>query len=173
MENEKTKHQTPEQTSNNPSPKEGSHTVDSLALELETLKAEIQKRKSETTTVKIVFYTSLAALLFGFIYTSQILQKAQYRNLESNIGLLHSQINHTLLMLEANLHDKIQDLDLKMGTSGIGFHQTIHSMNQTLDQLEPRTTSIGILIKKVQKSSKELSQMVQDLRSPREITPIP
>lgn len=76
-------------------------------------------------------------------------------------------------MLEKKIHDKIQDLELKMGASGNGFHQTIYSMNQALNQLEPQTTSIDILIKKVKKNSKELRQMLLDPPPPEEIIPIP
>jgi len=129
---------------------------------LETIKASIQKRKSETTTLKILFYTGLAVLLFGFMYTSQTLQRAQNQNLESTLTFLQGQVNHTLLLLENKLHREIQDLKAKInGESSPGFRKTIQNMNQALDQLEPETTSLGILIKKVQRNSNELSRMVQ------------
>jgi ABC-type transporter Mla subunit MlaD len=56
----------------------------------------------------------------------------------------------------------MRDITAKMnGESSPGFHKTIQNMNQALDQLEPETTSLGILIKKVQRNSNELSRMVQ------------
>ena len=50
----------------------------------------------------------------------------------------------------------MRDITAKMnGESSPGFHKTIQNMNQALDQLEPETTSLGILIKKVQRNSNE------------------
>jgi hypothetical protein len=150
MENEKAKDETPEQT------------PESIASELETIRANLKKRESDTTTLKILFYTGLAVLLFGFFYTNQTLQRAQHRNLESHVTLLQSQVSHTLLMLEKNLHEEILALDEKLsGTSSSNLSERIQNMNQTLDQLEPQSTSMGILIEKVQSSSNELRNMVE------------
>ena len=159
MENNETKNQTTTPQSNLD---QEERTLETFAAELETIKASIQKRKSETTTLKILFYTGLAVLLFGFMYTSQTLQRAQNQNLESTLTFLQGQVNHTLLLLENKLHREMRDITAKMnGESSPGFHKTIQNMNQALDQLEPETTSLGILIKKVQRNSNELSRMVQ------------
>ncbi len=169
MENKETKNQTTTPQSNLD---QEERTLETFAAELETIKASIQKRKSETTTLKILFYTGLAVLLFGFMYTSQTLQRAQNQNLESTLSFLQSQVNHTLLLLENSLQRKIQDLEAKMnGESSPGFHKTIQTMNQALDQLEPQTTSLGILIEKVQRNSNELSQMVRTLQNQEEAPP--
>jgi hypothetical protein len=150
MENEKAKDEAPEQT------------PESIASELETIRASLKKRESDTTTLKILFYTGLAVLLFGFFYTNQTLQRAQHRNLESHVTLLQSQVSHTLLMLEKKLHEEILDLDEKLSrTSGPSLSERIQDMNQALDQLEPQSTSMGILIEKVQSSSNELRNMVE------------
>ena len=170
MENKETKNQTTTPQSNLD---QEERTLETFAVELETIKASIQKRKSETTTLKILFYTGLAVLLFGFVYTSQTLQRAQNQNLESTLSFLQSQVNHTLLLLENSLQRKIQDLEAKMnGESSPGFHKTIQTMNQALDQLEPQTTSLGILIEKVQRNSNELSQMVRTLQNQEEAPPL-
>ena len=66
-----------------------------ISSELSAIKANVKKRKSEITTLKILFYTGLFVLLFGFIYTNQTLQRAQYANLETNISGLQSHINQT------------------------------------------------------------------------------
>ena len=55
-----------------------------ISSELNAIKANFEKRKSETTTLKILFYTALAVLLLGFIYTNQTLQRAQH-----NLSLIH------------------------------------------------------------------------------------
>ncbi len=163
MENEENKHETTEPApQSNSAQKEGTLTLETFVSELETIKASIQKRRSETTTLKILFYTGLAVLLFGFMYTSQTLQRAQNQNLESTLTFLQGQVNHTLLLLENKLHREMRDITAKMnGESSPGFRKTIQNMNQALDQLEPETTSLGILIKKVQRNSNELSRMVQ------------
>ena len=170
MENEETKQ--PEQPAKpQPEPQEEGPSLEALASELKNIKASIQKIKSETTTLKILFYTGLAVLFLGFIYTNQTLQRAQYQNVESNINFLQGQVNRTLLLLERKLHREIQNIEAQINkASSPDFHQTIQGMNKALDRLEPQTTSMGILIEKVQRNSNELSQMIQ----PREETiPLP
>ena len=150
MENEKAKDEDPKQT------------PESIASELETIRASLRKRESDTTTLKILFYTGLAVLLFGFFYTNQTLQRAQHRNLESHVTLLQSQVNYTLLMLEKKLHKEILDLDAKFSEiSGSNVSERIQDLDEALEQLEPQSTSMGILIEKVQRSSNELRQMVE------------
>ena len=137
-------------------------TPESIASELETIRASLQKRKSDTTTLKILFYTGFAALLFGFFYTNQTLQRAQHRNLESQVTLLQSQVSHTLLMLEKKLHEEIIHLDAKFSLhSGSNVSKRIKKLNEALEKLEPQSTSMSTLIEKVQKSSNELRQMVE------------
>jgi hypothetical protein len=156
MENEETKNQTSALQSNK------EDNLETLTAELETIKANIQRGKSETTTLKILFYTGLAVLLFGFVYTSQTLQRAQSKNIDSTLSFMQSQVNHTLLLLENKLHREIRELEARVdGESRPGLHKTIQNMNQALGQLEPQTTALGILIEKVQRNSNELSQMVQ------------
>jgi hypothetical protein len=147
-------------------------TPESIASELVTIRAILRQRKSDTTTLKILFYTGFAALLFGFFYTNQSLQRAQYRNLESHVTLLQSQVSHTLLILEKKLHKEIIDLDAKFSLhSGSNDSEKIKKLNEVLEQLEPQSTSMSILIDKVQRSSNELRQMVEAENS-QEIPPV-
>ncbi len=150
MENEKNKDESLEQK------------PESIASELESIRASLRKRESDTTTLKILFYTGLAVLLFGFFYTNQTLQRAQHRNLESHVTLLQSQVSHTLLMLEKKLHEEITALDVKLsGVSESSVSERIQDMNRALDQLEPQSTATSVLIEKVQRSSNELRNMVE------------
>ena len=159
MGNEETKHEKNKQTSQ----KDDSQTLENLTSELETIRLSLRKGKTDTTTLKILFYTGLAVLLFGFIYTNQTLQRAQHRNLESHISLLQSQVNHTMLLLEKKLHKEIIDLDTKLkGTSNTSLDDRIQNLNNALDQLEPQANSISILIEKVKRTSSDLSQLVED-----------
>ena len=158
MGNEETKHEKNKQTSQ----KDDSQTLENLTSELETIRVSLRKRKTDTTTLKILFYTGLAVLLFGFIYTNQTLQRAQHRNLESHISLLQGQVNHTMLLLEKKLHKEIIDLGTKLkGTSNTSLDDRIQNLNNALDQLEPQATSISILIKRVKRTSSELSHLVE------------
>jgi hypothetical protein len=144
-------------------------TLDQVSGELNTIKASIQKRKSETTTLKILFYTGLAVLLVGSIYTNQTLQRAQSLNLETNITTLQNSINHNLLSLERKLHEKITILEIK--TNSLDLHESIKSMNRALSALRPETQTTSALIKKVQRDSQELSTMVFNQQNENSFTP--
>ena len=158
MGTEETEHDKKKQTSQ----KDRNQTLENLMSEIETIRASLKKRKTDTTTLKILFYTGLAVLLLGFIYTNQTLQRAQHRNLESNISLLKGQVNQTILLLEKKLHKEILDLDTKLkGTSNTSLDDRIQNLNNALDQLEPQATSISILIKRVKRTSSELSHLVE------------
>ena len=158
MGTEETEHNKKKQTSQ----KDSNQALENLTSELETIRVGLKKGKTDTTTLKILFYTGLAVLLVGFIYTNQTLQRAQHRNLESYISLLQGQVNHTMLLLEKKLHKEILDLDTKLkGTSSTTFYDRTRNLNNALDQLEPQTTSISILIERVKRTSSELSHLVE------------
>ena len=144
-------------------------TLNQISGEINTIKARIEKRKSETTTLKILFYTGLAVLLVGFIYTNQTLQRAQSRNLETNIVTLQNSINHNLLSLERKLHKKITTLEIK--TNGLDLHESIKNMNRALSALRPETQTTNALIKKVQRDSQELSNMILNQQNENSFTP--
>ena len=143
--------------------------LNQVSSELNSIKASIEKRKSETTTLKILFYTGLAVLLVGFIYTNQTLQRAQSQNLETNMVTLKNSINHNLLSLERKLYKKIITLEPK---TRLNLHDSIKNMNRALGALRnPETQTTIALIKKVQRDSKELSKMVLDQQKSDSFTP--
>ena len=145
-----------------------------ISSELSAIKANVKKRKSEITTLKILFYTALFVLLFGFIYTNQTLQRAQYANLETNISALQSHVNQTLRSLEKKVDEEIIEMESKMyGNPKYNFKKSIEDMNQALNALRPETQTINNLIHKVQKDSQELSNMVLDQTNDKNITSNP
>jgi hypothetical protein len=76
-------------------------------------------------------------------------------------------------MLEKKLHEEILNLEVQYSkTSGSSISKRMKNMNQALEQLEPQSTSMGILIEKVQRSSNELRKMVE-AGNQQEITPSP
>jgi len=144
-------------------------TLNQVSGELNRIKASIEKRKSETTTLKILFYTGLAVLLVGFIYTNQTLQRAQSQNLKTNIVTLQNSINNNLLSLERKLYKTITTLEPK--TDGLDFHDSIKNMNRALNALRPETQTTNALIKKVQRDSQELSKMLLEKQNSDSFTP--
>mgnify|MGYP002629951888 CR=1 FL=1 len=149
-------------------------SLNNFSAELNTIKAQSEKGKSAMTTLKVLFYTGLAVLLLGFIYTNQTLQRAQSHNLEANINSLQSRVNYTLFSLERKLHEEIISLgNLVNGESGNGLHKSIRNMNRALDELQPETQTMDALMKKVQRDSKELSKMVSNLEKDEIATPQP
>ena len=142
-----------------------------ISSELSAIKANVKKRKSEITTLKILFYTGLSVLLFGFIYTNQTLQRAQYSNLETNISALQNRLNHTFLSLEKKVREEIIEMENKVyGNPKYKFKKSIEDMNQALDALRPETQTMNKLIQKVQKDSQELSIMILGQPSDKSIT---
>jgi hypothetical protein len=169
MDQDETKQDSPSKTGSHDEIEKLTTTLNQVSGELNTIKASIQKRKSETTTLKILFYTGLAVLLVGFIYTNQTLQRAQSLNLKTNIVSLQNSINHNLLSLERRLHEKITILE--NSTNGLGLHGSIKSMNRALSALRPETQTTNALIKKVQRDSQELSAMVLSQQKEDSFTP--
>ena len=158
MDQDKTKQDSPNKPGSHDEIEKLTTTLNKVSGELNTIKASIEKRKSETTTLKILFYTGLAVLLVGFIYTNQTLQRAQSRNLETNIITLQNSINHNLLSLERKLHEKFTTHKTK--TNDLDLHESIKNMNHALSALHPETQTTNALIKKVQRDSQELSKMI-------------
>ena len=133
-------------------------TLSQVSCELNSIKSRIAKRESETTALKILFYTGLALMLLGIIYTNQTLQRAQSRNLKTNIVTLQNSTNHNLLSLERKLNGKITTLGIKI--NDLDPHVSIKNMNRALSVLHPEKKTINALIKKVQRDSQELINMI-------------
>ena len=138
-------------------------TLSQVFGELNSIKSCIKKRESETTKLKILFYTGLAVLLLGFIYTNKTLQRAQSRNLKTNIVTLQNSTNHNLLSLERKLNGKITTLGIKI--NDLDPHVSIKNMNSALSALGPENQTTNALIKKVQRDSQELSNMILNLQN--------
>jgi len=171
MDQEETKHQTPSATNQQKEIEQLTESLSQIHSELNFIKTNVKKRKSEITTLKILFYTGLFVLLFGFIYTNQTLQRAQYDNLETNISTLQNRINHTFISLEKKMREEIIEMENKVyGNPKYKFRKSIEDMNQALNALRPETKTINKLIQKVQKDSQELSNMVLSQTHERNVT---
>ncbi|MFQ5673584.1 MAG: hypothetical protein ACE5G9_10855 [Nitrospinales bacterium] len=95
-------------------------TIRSLASELETIKENIQKRKRETTTLKIMLYTGLFLLMVGFIYSNTTLQRVQLKSLEEDFQALTRQSNQDLTAVQNVIFRQMRRLkdELKNGPAG-------------------------------------------------------
>ena len=174
IDQEETKQDQPNESESQKEIEKLTATLNQVSGELNTIKANVEKRKSETTTLKILFYTGLTVLFFGFIYTNQTLQRAQFNNLEANISALQSRVNHTLLSLEKQLHEEIMNIENKVGGNPESkVHESLSDMNLALSALRPETEATNRLIKKVQKDSQELRDMLHNQKGNIDNTPEP
>jgi hypothetical protein len=132
-------------------------SMTAISSELETVKLNIQKRKSENTTLKILFYTGLIVLLLGFLYTNATLQRAQMDSMESSIHTLRTLMNKELLSVEKNVYQKIDRLEKDAGEqSRVNFQESLENMILAISRLDPDDEKTAVLIKQVRKNSREL-----------------
>ena len=134
-------------------------SLNKLNSELETIKENIQKRKTESTTMKILFYTGFTILLAGFIYSSTTLQRAQLKNMDQSIALIQKRVNLKLSMIEKVF---LEELDRVQSTSrllaGNGLPESLQRMSKAISLVEPDSEKMKGLITRVKNDSDELSQ---------------
>ena len=144
-------------------------TIDSLSAELEEVKKNLQKRKSENTTLKILFYTGLFVLLVGFLYSNSVLQRAHMRSLEKNIISLEQRLSHDISQVEMNLQPDTQRGKgaLKL-IDGVDIFTVLNRMDYAISQLRPKKEQTVMLINQVRLNTDEFSRLLKDrTRSPK------
>ena len=169
MEENKATHPRPEKKGPNinDSSSEKSHsltkTIDSLSAELEGVKKNLQKRKSENTTLKILFYTGLFVLLVGFLYSNSVLQRAHMRSLEKNIISLEQRLSHDISQVEMNLQLDIQREKggLKL-IDGVDIFTVLNRMDYAISQLRPKKEKTVMLINQVRLNTDEFSRLLKN-----------
>lgn len=130
------------------------NSVATLSSELETIKLNIQKRKTENTTLKILFYTGLIVLLLGFIYTNATLQRAQMDSLESSIRTLQILMNKELMSVEKNVYGQFDQLsNYAKERSKSNLQERLESMSLALSRLNPGDEKTVNLIEQLKKDS--------------------
>ena len=168
MEENKATHPRPEKKGPNinDSSSEKSHsltkTIDSLSAELEGVKKSLQKRKSENTTLKILFYTGLLVLLVGFLYSNSVLQRAHMRSLEKNIISLEQQLSHDISQVVMNLELAIQEekKGLKLIDSTDIF-TVLDRMDYAISQLHLKKEQTVMLVNQVRLNTDEFSRLLK------------
>jgi len=169
MEENKAIHPRPEKKGSNinESPNENIHslttTIDSLSAELEGVKKSLQKRKSENTTLKILFYTGLLVLLVGFLYSNSVLQRAHMRSLEKNIISLEQQLSHDISQVVMNLELAIQEekKGLKL-IDGTDIFTVLDRMDYAISQLRLKKEQTVMLVNQVRLNTDEFSRLLKN-----------
>ena len=137
-------------------------TVDSLSTELERVKENLQKRKSENTTLKVLFYTGLLVLLVGFLYSNSVLQRAHMRSLEKNIISLEQRLSYDIGQIEMALEQDIQEgRELKL-IEGANIFTVLKRMDYAISKLEPKKEKIVLLVNQVRLNTTEFSQLLKN-----------
>ena len=138
-------------------------TIDSLSAELEEVKKNLQKRKSENTTLKVLFYTGLLVLLVGFLYSNSVLQRAHMRSLEKNIISLEQRLSHDINQVKMNLELDIQGAKKEVKLiNGIDIFTVLNRMDYTISQLRPKKEQTVMLINQVRLNTDEFSRLLKN-----------
>ena len=138
-------------------------TIDSLSAELEGVKKNLQKRKSENTTLKILLYTGLFVLLVGFLYSNSVLQRAHMRSLEKNIISLEQRLSHDIKQVKMNLELDIQGAKKEVKLiDGADIFTVLERMDYAISQLRPKEEQTTALVNQVRLNTDEFTQLLRN-----------
>ena len=140
-----------------------SEMFDKLSADVETVKGNIQKRKSENTTLKVLLYTGLVVLLVGFLYSNSVLQRAHIKSLERNILSLEQRISQDMNDIKMNLEIDIQDLHKQTKSNGdTDIFSILNRMDYAIAQIRPKKNRTASLINSVRLQADEFGQMFKN-----------
>ena len=138
-------------------------SIDSLSAELEEVKKNLQKRKSENTTLKVLFYTGMLVLLVGFLYSNSVLQRAHMRSLEKNIISLEQRLSHDIDQVKMNLELDIQGAKKEVKLiDGADIFTVLERMDYAISQLRPKKEQITALVNQVRLNTDEFTQLLRN-----------
>ena len=140
-----------------------SKSINSLDSELEGIKKNLQKRKSENTTLRVLFYTGLLVLLVGFLYSNSVLQRAHMRSLEKNIITLEQRLSHDINQAKVNLELDIQKSkeEVKL-IEGTDVFSVLKRMDYAISQLRPKHEQTTTLINQVRLNTDEFTNILKN-----------
>ena len=144
-------------------------TIDSLSAELEEVKKNLQKRKRENTTLKVLFYTGLLILLVGFLYSNSVLQRAHMRSLGKNIISLEQRLSHEINQVKMSLELDIQGAkkEVKL-VDGADIFTVLERMDYAISQLRPKEEQTTALVNQVRLNTDEFTQLLKNqIKSPK------
>jgi len=138
-------------------------SISSLDLELEGIKKNLQKRKSENTTLRVLFYTGLLVLLVGFLYSNSVLQRAHMRSLEKNIITLEQRLSHDINQAKVNLELDIQESKKEVKLiEGADIFSVMKRMDYAISQLRPKNEQTTTLINQVRLNTDEFTNILKN-----------
>ena len=144
-------------------------TIDSLSAELEEVKNNLQIRKRENTTLKVLFYTGLLILLVGFLYSNSVLQRAHMRSLGKNIISLEQRLSHEINQVKMSLELDIQGAkkEVKL-VDGADIFTVLERMDYAISQLRPKEEQTTALVNQVRLNTDEFTQLLKNqIKSPK------
>ncbi len=143
-------------------------SIGSLSAEMKEVKKNLQKRKRENTTLKVLFYTGLLVLLVGFLYSNSVLQRAHMRSLEKNIisleERLSQEINQIKVSLELNIQEEKKEVKL---IDGANIFTVLKRMDYAISQLRPKKEQTTALLNQVRLNTDEFTQLLKKNKEPK------
>ena len=136
--------------------------INKLSAELTTVRGSVQKRKSENTSLKVLFYTGLAVLLVGFLYSNSKLQRAHMRSLERNIISLEQRMWRDMNHIKMNLELDVEDLHKQLKPISTDVFTILGRMDYAISQIHPKKERTATLINRVRLNVDEFSRMLKD-----------
>ena len=137
-------------------------TINKLSAKLEMVRGGVQKRKSENTSLKVLFYTGLVVLLLGFLYSNSELQRAHMRSLERNIISLEQRMSRDINYIKMNFEQDVQDLHKQLKPIGTDIFTILGRMDYAISQIHPKKERTVRLINRVRLNADEFSRMLKD-----------
>ena len=137
-------------------------SFEQISSQLITIRDNIQKRKRETTALRILLYTGLFLLLIGFIYSNTTLQRVQLKNLQSDFRALTHQTNQDLTMAQGIVLNEIQRMKNLLARTSMEepnektLHDALASISKVILQIQPAGTQTKELIKQFSQKSNDL-----------------
>ena len=143
-------------------------SIGSLSAEMKEVKKNLQKRKRENTTLKVLFYTGLLVLLVGFLYSNSVLQRAHMRSLEKNIisleQRLSQEINQIKVSLELNIQKEKKEVKL---IDGDNIFTVLKRMDYAISQLRPKKEQTTALLNQVRLNTDEFTRLLKKNKGPK------
>jgi len=143
-------------------------SIGSLSAEMKEVKKNLQKRKRENTTLKVLFYTGLLVLLVGFLYSNSVLQRAHMRSLEKNIisleQRLSQEINQIKVSLELNIQEEKKEVKL---IDGANIFTVLKRMDYAISQLRPKKEQTTALLNQVRLNTDEFTRLLKKNKWPK------
>ena len=143
-------------------------SIGSLSAEMKEVKKNLQKRKRENTTLKVLFYTGLLVLLVGFLYSNSVLQRAHMRSLEKNIisleQRLSQEINQIKVSLELNIQEEKKEVKL---IDGANIFTVLKRMDYAISQLRPKKEQTTALLNQVRLNTDEFTRLLKKNKGPK------